>query len=183
MDGKTDMIMSGGRHPMKITYSVGFRSAGKITALKLDILIDSGMYIDVSPILPDHILGSLKKYDRGALSFDIKLCKTNLPSRAAMRAPGEVQGSYIAEVVIELIASTLSMDVDSVRNINLHTHNSIDLFFASAPENHQSILYLRYGTSWPLLRAFTTGPKWLKSSIGAINGRKEVFQGCLLSTK
>ncbi|KAG4129755.1 hypothetical protein ERO13_D09G100800v2 [Gossypium hirsutum] len=132
MDRKTDMIMSGGRHPMKITYSVGFKSTGKITALKLDILIDSGMFVDVSPILPDHMLGSLKKYDWGALSFDIKLCKTNLPSRAAMRAPGDVQASYIAEVVIEHIASTLSMDVDSVRNINLHTHNSLDLFFASA---------------------------------------------------
>ncbi|KAK5803648.1 indole-3-acetaldehyde oxidase-like [Gossypium arboreum] len=132
MDRKTDMIMSGGRHPMKITYNVGFKSTGKITALKLDILIDSGMFVDVSPILSDHMLGSLKKYDWGALSFDIKLCKTNLPSRAAMRAPGDVQTSYIAEVVIEHIASTLSMDVDSIRNINLHTHNSLNLFFASA---------------------------------------------------
>ncbi|KAG4183336.1 hypothetical protein ERO13_A09G104100v2 [Gossypium hirsutum] len=131
MDRKTDMIMSGGRHPMKITYNVGFKSTGKITALKLDILIDSGMFVDVSPILSDHMLGSLKKYDWGALSFDIKLCKTNLPSRAAMRAPGDVQASYIAEVVIEHIASTFSMDVDSIRNINLHTHNSLNLFFAS----------------------------------------------------
>ncbi|XWS73778.1 hypothetical protein CRYUN_Cryun02cG0158400 [Craigia yunnanensis] len=132
VDRKTDMIMSGGRHPMKITYSVGFKANGKITALKLDILIDAGMFVDVSPIMPMHMLGALKKYDWGALSFDIKLCKTNLPSRAAMRAPGEVQASYIAEAVIEHVASTLSMEVDSVRNINLHTHNSLDLFFASA---------------------------------------------------
>ncbi|XP_022730137.1 abscisic-aldehyde oxidase-like isoform X2 [Durio zibethinus] len=129
---KTDMIMSGGRHPMKITYSVGFKANGKITALKLDILIDSGMFVDVSPIMPMHMLGALKKYDWGALSFDIKLCKTNLPSRAAMRAPGDVQASFIAEAVIEHVASALSMEVDSVRNINLHTHNSLDLFFASA---------------------------------------------------
>lgn len=58
---KTDMIMAGGRHPMKITYSVGFKSNGKITALKLDILVDAGMSADISPVMPHNIIGSLKK--------------------------------------------------------------------------------------------------------------------------
>ncbi|PRQ32716.1 putative oxidoreductase [Rosa chinensis] len=129
---KTDMIMAGGRHPMKIIYSVGFKSDGKITALQLDILIDAGMAPDISPIMPHNVLGALKKYDWGALSFDVKVCKTNNPSRSAMRGPGEVQGSFIAEAVIEHVASTLSMEVDCVRNINLHTHCSLDLFY----ENH-----------------------------------------------
>lgn len=114
---------------MKIIYSVGFKSDGKITALQLDILIDAGMSADISPIMPRNILGSLKKYDWGALSFDVKVCKTNNPSRTAMRGPGEVQGSFIAEAVIEHVASTLSMQVDHVRNINLHTHCSLDLFY------------------------------------------------------
>ncbi|KAL6202644.1 hypothetical protein ACLB2K_026350 [Fragaria x ananassa] len=126
---KTDMIMAGGRHPMKIIYSVGFKSDGKITALQLDILIDAGMSADISPIMPRNILVSLKKYDWGALSFDVKVCKTNNPSRTAMRGPGEVQGSFIAEAVIEHVASTLSMQVDHVRNINLHTHCSLNLFY------------------------------------------------------
>ncbi|XVE59723.1 hypothetical protein DITRI_Ditri05aG0069300 [Diplodiscus trichospermus] len=126
---KTDMIMAGGRHPMKITYSVGFKTNGKITALKLDILIDAGMSVDISPIMPHNMLGSLKKYDWGALAFDIKVCKTNCPSRSAMRAPGEVQASFIAEAVIEHVASTLALEVDSVRSINLHKYESLELFF------------------------------------------------------
>ncbi|KAK0604647.1 hypothetical protein LWI29_017802 [Acer saccharum] len=129
---KTDMIMAGGRHPMKITYSVGYKSNGKITALQLEILIDAGLSPDVSPIMPGNILGALKKYDWGALSFDIKVCKTNLPSRAAMRAPGDVQGSFIAEAVIEHVASTLSMEVDTVRNINLHTYNTLNMFYENS---------------------------------------------------
>lgn len=116
---------------MKITYSVGFKSNGKITALQLDILINAGLSPDISPIMPHNILGPLKKYDWGALSFDIKVCKTNHSSKSAMRAPGEVQGSFIAEAVIEHVASTLSMDVDSVRSINLHTYNSLNLFYES----------------------------------------------------
>ncbi|PHU03514.1 Indole-3-acetaldehyde oxidase [Capsicum chinense] len=125
----TDMIMTGGRHPMKVTYSVGFKSSGKITALHLDILINSGITEDISPILPANVIKALKKYDWGALSFDVKLCKTNLTSKSAMRGPGEVQGSYIAEAIIEHVAGLLSMEADSVRSKNTHTFESLNLFY------------------------------------------------------
>ncbi|KAG7595822.1 Aldehyde oxidase/xanthine dehydrogenase molybdopterin binding domain superfamily [Arabidopsis suecica] len=129
---KTDMIMAGGRHPLKITYSVGFRSDGKLTALELNLLIDAGIDVDVSLVMPQNIMNSLRKYDWGALSFDIKVCKTNLPSRTSLRAPGEVQGSYIAESIIENVASSLNMDVDVVRRINLHTYESLRKFYKQA---------------------------------------------------
>ncbi|OMO91075.1 Aldehyde oxidase/xanthine dehydrogenase, a/b hammerhead [Corchorus capsularis] len=128
LNRKTDMIMAGGRHPMKVTYSVGFKASGKITALKLDILIDAGAFVETSVFMSSLIIGPLKKYNWGALNFDIKVCKTNLPSRSSMRAPGEVQGSFIAEAIIEHVASTLSIEVDSVRCINLHTYNSLSFF-------------------------------------------------------
>ncbi|XP_065867243.1 indole-3-acetaldehyde oxidase-like isoform X2 [Euphorbia lathyris] len=129
LNRKTDMIIAGGRHPMEITYSVGFKSNGKITALQLDILLNAGITIDASPIIPGNIVSSLSKYDWGALSFEIKLCKTNLSSKSFMRAPGEVQGSYITEAIIENVASTLSVDVDYVRTINLHTYDSLKSFY------------------------------------------------------
>ncbi|XP_055817941.1 abscisic-aldehyde oxidase-like [Solanum dulcamara] len=125
----SDMIMTGGRHPMKVTYSVGFKSSGKITALHLDLLINSGISEDISSMLPLNLIKALKKYDWGALSFNVKLCKTNLTSKSAMRAPGEVQGSYIAEAIIEHVSSSLSMEVDSVRNKNVHTFESLNLFY------------------------------------------------------
>ncbi|KAL4298048.1 hypothetical protein GQ457_12G026930 [Hibiscus cannabinus] len=175
---KFDMIMSGGRHPMKITYSVGFKSNGKITALKLDILLDSGMFVDVSPIMPAHMLGSLRKYDWGALSFDIKLCKTNLPSRGAVRAPGDAQASYISEAVIEHVASYLSMEVDSVRNINLHTHNSLEFFFpTSAGEPSEYTLpsiWERLATTssfydrTKMVKVFNRCHKWKKRGISRV---------------
>ncbi|KAM7522792.1 hypothetical protein LguiA_012694 [Lonicera macranthoides] len=126
---KTDMIMAGGRHPMKMTYSVGFKSNGKITALHLDILINSGIAIDLSPILPGTIVDSLKKYDWGALSFNIKLCKTNHCTKTTMRGPGEVNATFIAEAIIERVASTLSMEVDFIRTKNLHSYESLNFFY------------------------------------------------------
>ncbi|KAL1348049.1 hypothetical protein HN51_024045 [Arachis hypogaea] len=141
LNRKADMIIAGGRHPMKITYSVGFRNDGKITALELQILVNAGFYVDISAIMPHNIVGALKKYDWGALSFDIKVCRTNHPSRSAMRGPGEVQGSYIAEAIIENVAAMLSLDVDSVRSINLHTHESLKLFHEySFDEPHEYTL-------------------------------------------
>ncbi|XP_042511889.1 indole-3-acetaldehyde oxidase-like isoform X1 [Macadamia integrifolia] len=129
LNRRTDMIMTGGRHPMKINYSAGFKSNGKITALRVDILINAGISEDFSPIMPHTIERALKKYDWGALSLDVKVCKTNHTSKSAMRAPGDVQGSYIAEAVIEHVASYLSMEVDSVRNINLHSFESLKLYY------------------------------------------------------
>ncbi|KAF6169816.1 hypothetical protein GIB67_034208 [Kingdonia uniflora] len=141
LNRKTDMIMAGGRHPMKINYSVGFKSNGKITALHLDILINGGRFQDISPIMPHNMLGALKKYDWGALSFDIKVCKTNHSSKTAMRAPGEVQASFIAEAVIEHVASFLSIEVDSIRNKNIHTFESIKFFYGdSSGELHEYTL-------------------------------------------
>ncbi|GER55010.1 aldehyde oxidase [Striga asiatica] len=132
MDRITDMIIAGGRHPMKITYTVGFKSDGKVTALHLDILIDAGITPDVSPIMPNNLVGTLKKYNWGALSFDIKLCKTNLVSRSIMRGPGEVQGSFIAEAIVEHVASFLDFEVDYVRNVNFHTYESLKLFYGDS---------------------------------------------------
>ncbi|KAF7815428.1 indole-3-acetaldehyde oxidase-like [Senna tora] len=132
MNRKTDMIMAGGRHPMKIVYNVGFKSNGKITALDIKILINAGIYVDASFAIPDKFVNSLKKYDYGALFCDIKVCKTNHPSRSIMRGPGEVQGSFIAEAIIEHVASELSMDVDSIRNINLHTYASLCTFYGDS---------------------------------------------------
>ncbi|XVF47065.1 hypothetical protein PTKIN_Ptkin03bG0079100 [Pterospermum kingtungense] len=175
---KTDMIMAGGRHPMKITYSVGFKTNGKITALKLDILIDAGMSADISPIMPHNMLGCLKKYDWGDLAFDIKVCKTNRPSRSAMRAPGEVQASFIAEAVIENVASTLALEVDSVRSINLHKYESLELFFkTSAGEPLEYTLpsiwdKLAISSGFyqrtEILKEFNRCNKWMKRGISRV---------------
>nr|WRO64413.1 abscisic aldehyde oxidase 3 [Paeonia suffruticosa] len=178
LNRKTDMIMAGGRHPMKINYSVGFKSNGKVTALHLDILINAGISADTSPMMPHNIVLALKKYDWGALSFDIKVCKTNHSSKSAMRAPGEVQGSFIAEAVIEHVASSLSLEVDTVRKQNLHTFNSLNLFYeSSAGESLEYTLpsiwdkLARFSSFYPrteTIEQFNRCNKWRKRGISRV---------------
>lgn len=135
LDRKTDMIMTGGRHPMKICYSIGFKSDGRITGLHVDLFINAGMSMDVSPIIPHNFVEALKKYNWGAFSYDAKICKTNIATRSAMRGPGEVQGSYVAEAIIEHVASALSTDVNLVRQRNIHTVESLALYHGECMED------------------------------------------------
>ncbi|KAM7528389.1 hypothetical protein LguiB_031799 [Lonicera macranthoides] len=175
---KSDMMMAGGRQPMKITYNVGFKSDGKITALHLDILINSGIAIDLSPIVPGNLIGSLNKYDWGALSFNIKLCKTNTSSKTIMRGPGEVNATFIAEAIIERVASTLSMEVDFIRTKNLHTYESLSLFYegsAGEPQEYTlpSIMDKLASTSSfekriEMTKEYNLCDKWRKKGISRV---------------
>ncbi|OQU90857.1 hypothetical protein SORBI_3001G062500 [Sorghum bicolor] len=132
LDRKTDMIMAGGRHPMKVKYSVGFKSDGKITALHLDLGINAGISPDMSPIIAAPIIGALKKYNWGNLAFDTKVCKTNVSSKSAVRAPGDAQGSFIAEAIIEHVASALSVSTNTIRRKNLHDFESLVVFYGDS---------------------------------------------------
>lgn len=50
---------------MKITFDVGFKNDGKVTALYVKILINAGMDADISPMMPNNIVSALKKYNWG----------------------------------------------------------------------------------------------------------------------
>lgn len=163
---------------MKITYSTGFKSDGKITAVHLDILINAGMSADISPIMPHNMLGALKKYDWGALTFDIKVCKTNHTSKSSMRAPGEVQASFIAEAIIENVASYLSMDVDLVRTRNLHTFESLNIFYkycAGEPKEYtlpsimdKLAMSSRFEKRTEMIKEYNRSNKWRKKGISRV---------------
>ncbi|XP_025804659.1 putative aldehyde oxidase-like protein isoform X3 [Panicum hallii] len=178
LNRNTDMVMVGGRHPVEAHYSVGFKSDGRITALHLNLLINAGISPDASPIIPGTIFSSLKKYNWGALSFDIKLCKTNNTSKSVMRAPGDTQGSLIADAIIEHVASVLSLDANSVREKNFHTYESLQLFYPdSAGEASAytlpSIFCRLVSTSSYLDRAesikqFNSSNKWRKRGISCV---------------
>ncbi|XP_062190776.1 indole-3-acetaldehyde oxidase-like [Phragmites australis] len=178
LERKTDIIMTGGRHPMKICYSVGFKSDGKITALHIDLFINAGMTKDVSPIIPHNFIEALKKYNWGAFSYDAKVCKTNISTKSAMRGPGEVQGSYVAEAIIEHVASALSTDANLVRQRNLHTVESLALFHSECAEDaigytlpsicDQLTASENYQHRLEMVQSFNGNNKWKKRGLSFV---------------
>ncbi|TVU44678.1 hypothetical protein EJB05_04127 [Eragrostis curvula] len=178
LDRKTDMIMAGGRHPMKVKYSVGFKSDGKITALHLDLGINAGISPDVSPSMPLPIIGALKKYNWGTLAFDAKVCKTNVSSKSAMRGPGDVQGSFIAEAIIEHVASVLSVDTNTIRRKNLHDFESLKVFYGDSAGEASTYSLVSifdklaaspdYQRRAAMVEQFNSSNKWTKRGISCV---------------
>ncbi|XP_062214372.1 indole-3-acetaldehyde oxidase [Phragmites australis] len=178
VDRKTDMIITGGRHPMKAKYSVGFKSDGKITALHLDLGLNAGIALDLSPLIPAHTIGTLKKYNWGALAFDIKVCKTNLSSKSTMRAPGDVQGSFIAEAIIEHVASALSVDTNTIRRKNLHDFESLAVFYGESAGEASTYSLVSmfdnlasspdYQRRAAMVEHFNSSNKWKKHGISCV---------------
>ncbi|KAF0907925.1 hypothetical protein E2562_022313 [Oryza meyeriana var. granulata] len=178
LDRKTDMIITGGRHPMKICYSVGFKSDGDITALHIELLINAGMTKDVSLIIPHNFIEALKKYNWGAFSYDARICKTNIATRSAMRGPGEVQGSYVAEAIIEHVAAVLSTDANLIRQRNLHTVESLTLYYSECMEDalgytlpsicNQLITSSNYQHHLEMIQSFNKSNKWKKRGLSIV---------------
>ena len=178
LDRKTDMIMAGGRHPVKVKYSVGFKSDGKITALHLDLGINAGISPDVSPLMPPAIIGALKKYNWGNLAFDAKVCKTNVSSKSAMRGPGDVQGSFIAEAIIEHVASALSVDTNTIRRKNLHDYKSLAVFYGESAGEASTYSLVSmfdklasapdYQCRATMVEHFNSNNKWKKRGISCV---------------
>lgn len=72
---------------------------------------------------------AIKKYNYGAFDIDWKVCKTNTVPKTAMRGPGQVQGSFIAEAVIEAVAGRLELQPEIVRERNFHDLSSLEKYF------------------------------------------------------
>jgi indole-3-acetaldehyde oxidase len=123
-------------------------------------------------------MGALKKYNWGALAFDVKVCKTNVSSKSAMRSPGDAQGSFIAEAIIEHVASTLGADTNAVRRKNLHDFESLNKFYGDAAGDAATYSLVdmferlaaspEYQSRAAAVKRFNDGSRWKKRGISCV---------------
>ncbi|KAG0478769.1 hypothetical protein HPP92_013488 [Vanilla planifolia] len=124
------------------------------------------------------VLEALRKYDWGASSFDVKLCKTNLPSKSVMRAPQDVQGSFIVEAVIEHVAFGLCVSANLIRQKKLHSFESLRLYCEGSEGDAvqytlpsllgKLMASANYSPREDNIRSFNSSTKWKKSGISLI---------------
>src|SRR5205823_1702885 len=116
-----DMRFTGKRHPFQSRYKVGFDSAGRITALQLELFSNGGCTADLSPsVLERAMLHSDNAYYLPAVRITGRVCKTNLPSNTAFRGFGGPQGVANVENIIEEIARFLGIDAMEIRRRNCY---------------------------------------------------------------
>ena len=94
------------RHPLTMTYTVGCDAEGRLTAVKADILGDSGAYASVGGKVLERAAGhACGPYRTPAVAIESVAAYTNNPPCGAMRGFGVNQTSFAIEGCLDLLAA------------------------------------------------------------------------------
>ena len=119
-DREEDIRYTTKRHPSKIHMKAAVDNDGSIKGLKVDILLDSGAYTTLSPVvLARAVLTSFGCYRLSNVFIHGSAVKTNIPPCGAFRGFGGPQALFAIEMLIERIAHTLSVPVWDIKKRNL----------------------------------------------------------------
>ena len=118
-DRTEDMLATTKRHPAIIHHRTGVARDGRITAMDIDVLMDGGAYVTLSPVvLSRGAIHATGPYRCDHLRVDGRTVFTNTPPNGAFRGFGAPQTQFAAEVHMERIAETLGIDPVQLRALN-----------------------------------------------------------------
>ena len=116
-----NQIASSPRHEMEITITIGATKEGKIKAIDLYTLSNTGAYGEHGPTtvgLSGH--KSIPLYSKiPAHRFSYDVVYTNVMSAGAYRGYGATQGIFALESIIDELAHELKMDPIKLRELNM----------------------------------------------------------------
>jgi len=119
-DRVEDMLATTKRHPFRIRHRTGVKRDGRITAIDIDILVDGGAYVTLTPVvLSRGAIHAAGPYRCDNVRVSGRAVMTNTPPNGAFRGFGAPQTLFAAEVHMERIAETLGMDSVTLREVNL----------------------------------------------------------------
>ncbi|HXV65463.1 MAG TPA: xanthine dehydrogenase family protein molybdopterin-binding subunit [Vicinamibacteria bacterium] len=119
-DRHEDMRATTKRHPARIRHRTGVRRDGTLVAQDIDVLMDGGAYITLSPVvLSRGILHASGPYECPNVRIRGRVVATNTPPNGAFRGFGAPQTLFAAELHMEKIAKTLGIDSVALRRKNL----------------------------------------------------------------
>ena len=118
-DRTEDMIATTKRHPSIVRHRTGVKRDGTIVAMDIDIVLDGGAYVTLSPVVISrggiHAAGPYRCDNtriRGRAMF------TNTPPNGAFRGFGAPQTLFAVEAHIDRVAEALAMDPVAFREHN-----------------------------------------------------------------
>jgi len=126
------------RHEMEITVRLGANKDGKIRALDLFTLSNTGSYGDHGPTtvgLSAHKSIPLYTGSLEAFRFSYDVVYTNHMAAGAYRGYGATQGIFAVESVVSELAEKLGMDPTVIRDINMVKEGMIMPAYYGEPNN------------------------------------------------
>ncbi|MDY6986372.1 MAG: molybdopterin cofactor-binding domain-containing protein [Candidatus Thermoplasmatota archaeon] len=122
-------FLSRRRHRAKIRIKLGAKRDGKLTAMSMEALSDTGAYgshgVTVTTNMGSMTLPLYTKHCKN-IGFDATIVYTNTPIAGAFRGYGTVQGGFALESAMDELAESLSMDPIDLRLENVIEGGAID---------------------------------------------------------
>ena len=118
-DRAEDMVATTKRHPSIVRHRTGVTRDGKLVAMEIDVLMDGGAYVTLSPtVLSRGCIHAAGPYSCDNIRIRGRTVFTNTPPNGAFRGFGAPQTEFAVEVHMDRIAEALGMDPVELRRIN-----------------------------------------------------------------
>jgi CO/xanthine dehydrogenase Mo-binding subunit len=119
-DRAEDMWATTKRHPSIIRHRTGVTREGRLTAMEIDVLLDGGAYVTLSPVvLSRGAIHATGPYRCENVQIRGRVVMTHSPPNGAFRGFGAPQTQFAAEVHMDRIAEELGLHPVRLREINL----------------------------------------------------------------
>jgi putative selenate reductase molybdopterin-binding subunit len=137
-------IATSTRHPMRITVKAGADKSGKLTALQLDVLSNTGAYGNHGPPVLFHACGeSLGVYNCANKKVEAVVAYTNTVPAGAFRGYGLPQVLFAVEAAIDELAKGLGISPFDIRRRNVVKPG--DPMLSPPGSAHTDVFYGSYG--------------------------------------
>jgi CO/xanthine dehydrogenase Mo-binding subunit len=113
------ILSSTKRHPFILHYKVGADAAGRLTAIVVDLIGDSGAYADVTDVIGKYSIGLLTgAYRCPNVQVNSRMVLTHNPTTTAMRGVGCPQITFALEGIMDTLAEKTGLDPFEFRKRN-----------------------------------------------------------------
>jgi putative selenate reductase molybdopterin-binding subunit len=137
-------IATSTRHPMRVTVTAGADSDGKLTALQLDVLSNTGAYGNhAGPVLFHSVGETIAVYNCPNKKVDAAAVYTNTVPAGAFRGYGLPQTLLAVEAAIDELAKQLGISPFEMRRRNIV--KSGDPMLSPPESEYHDVFYGSYG--------------------------------------
>jgi xanthine dehydrogenase molybdenum-binding subunit len=113
-------VMHAKRHPIRMRYEIGCDEAGKLTALRVRAVGDSGAYASVGMKVLERMAGHASgPYHLPTIDVESVAVRTNNPVGGAFRGFGANQAQFAMEGVLDRLAEKVGIDGWEIRRRNV----------------------------------------------------------------
>ncbi|MFC6487872.1 molybdopterin-dependent oxidoreductase [Nitratireductor sp. GCM10026969] len=174
------VISTAKRHPARITYRMGLKKDGRITAVSFRMISDGGAYgLSTEGVMRKAAILSLGPYDIANARIDTYGVYTNNTPSGAFRTFGAMQAQFATESHLDICAEKLGLDPFEIRRRNMMKQGSLT-------HTQQRLERAAIGEVLDTAEAFCRWEKGAPMSRGAVRkdlGGPDTRQPCTLGAR